>query len=194
MVGDTPMTIDLFPNGYEEANRGYASVVLSNMSNAALNVKCQFITEICTKGQDFDLEVLAHRGRLILDFLTHAECTEAYKDKDFVLTANVEIPGEDLKIMGNEDAVVCKKYCLCKNLYEKMQNSDFTFVFNGVEVPCHKIVLAAASPVFEAMVRNQHREAIESKASIELSVVVFVSGISLIYTGKLDATLLRLLL
>ena len=189
MVGDTPMKIHLYPNGYRGANKGYVSVVVGNMSNAALNVKCQLISEKCTKG--FDLEVRANSGRLIFDFLSHAECTEAYKDKDFVLTANVEIPGEDLKIMGNEDAVVRKKYCLCKNLYEKMQNSDFTFVFNGVEVPCHKIVLAAASPVFEAMVRNQHREAIESKANIELTEEVGRAFIKYIYVGALQKNILE---
>ena len=42
-------------------------------------------------------------------------------------------------------------------------------VFDGVEVPCHKIILAAASPVLKAMVENKHREAIECKANIELT-------------------------
>ena len=111
--------------------------------------------------------------------------------KDFVLTVNVEIPGEDLKIMGNEDAVVRKKYCVGKNLYEKMQNSDFTIVFNGVEVACHKNVIAAASPVFEAMVENQHLEAIQSKANIELSEEVGRAFVKFIYTGELDVDMLK---
>ena len=88
------------------------------------------------------------------------------------LTANVEIPGEDLKIMGKDGAVVRKEYCVGKNLYEKMQKSDFTIVFNGVEVACHKNVLAAASPVFEAMVENEHKEGIEGKPNISLYHVI----------------------
>ena len=50
-----------------------------------------------------------------------------------------------------------------------MERTDFTLVFDGVEVACHKHILSTASPVFEAMVENQHLEAIESKASIQLS-------------------------
>ena len=106
---------------------------------------------------------------------------------------NVEIPGEDLKIAGNEDAVVPQKYCveLCKNLYDNMMGPNFTLVFQGAEVPCHKQVLAAASPVFEAMVRNQHLEAIESKANIELSEEVGRAFVMFIYTGELEDNLLK---
>ena len=107
------------------------------------------------------------------------------------MTANVEIPGEDLKIMGKDGAVVRKEYCVGKNLYEKMQKSDFTIVFNGVEVACHKNVLAAASPVFEAMVENQHLEAIQSKANIELSEEVGRAFVKFIYTGELDEDILK---
>ena len=34
--------------------------------------------------------------------LTHEQCAEAFKDKDFVVTAKVEIPGEPFKIVGIE--------------------------------------------------------------------------------------------
>ena len=81
----------------------------------------------------------------------------------------MEILGEDLKILGNEDEVVPKKFDFRESLYSKMMDPNFKLVFQGVEVPCHKHVLAAASPVFEAMAQNQDLEAIESKANIELS-------------------------
>merc|ERR1719239_661513 len=131
----------------------------------------------------------ANRSQGLSHFLSHAKCTEVYDDeKDFVLTANVEILGKDLKIMGNEDTAVPKKYCvaLCKNLFEKMMDTNFTLVFQGAEVACHKQVLAAASPVFEAMVGNQHMEAIESKANVELSEEVGRAFVKFIYTGELE--------
>ena len=53
------------------------------------------------------------------------------------------------------------------------------------------IVLAAASPVLRAMVENQHKEAIESKANIELSEKVGRACLRFIYTGKLDENLLK---
>ena len=63
---------------------------------------------------------------------------EAYNYKDFVLTATVEIPGEDLKIVRNETIEVPDKSCMCKNLYTKMENTNFKLIFEGVEVPCQR--------------------------------------------------------
>ena len=64
-------------------------------------------------------------------------------------------------------------------------------VFDGVEVPCHKIILAAASPVLKAMVENKHREAIECKANIELTKEVGQGFVQFIYTGNLEEVLLK---
>ena len=64
-------------------------------------------------------------------------------------------------------------------------------VFDGVEVPCHKIVLAAASPVLEAMVENKMREAIESKADIKLTEVVGKGFLQYLYTSNLQEDLLK---
>ena len=41
---------------------------------------------------------------------------------------------------------------------------DFTLVFDGHEIACHKHILAASSPVLRAMVDNQHIEAIQSQS------------------------------
>ena len=124
-VGDTPMAIRVYPNGHNDKNTGNVAVYLLNQSDAALTVKCQFITE--AKTWDFDHEVLANMGCGNYNFLSHAQCTEAFKEKDFVVTAKVEIPdGEGLlKIMGNQDAVVPKKICVCKNLYDQMMTQTF---------------------------------------------------------------------
>ena len=85
-----------------------------------------------------------------------------------------------------------------EKLFNKMQRSDFTLVFNGHPVECHKVVLvdlfvflisisilflfffismykvvlSAASPVFEAMVENEHKEGIEGKHNISLYHVI----------------------
>ena len=191
MVGATPMAIAVYPNGYNEENRGNVSVFLQNQGDASLTVKCQFITEAIT--WSFDHEVTAKRAWGSLRSLDHAQCEVTFKEKDFLLTANVRIPGEDLKIMGTEDPVAPKNFCvaLCRNLYDKMLDPNFALIFNGAEVPCHKNVLAAASPVFEAMVVNQHQEAIESKANIELSEEVGRAFVKYLYTGELDEDLLK---
>ena len=191
MVGDTPMAIKVYPNGAVDKNKGNVFVFLSNQSDAALSVKCQFITDV--KTSSFDIKMPANEGLGPFKFLSHVECTEAYKEKDFVVTAKVEISGKDLKIMGNQPALVPAEYCvaLCKNLYEMEMDTNFTLAFQGAEVPCHKHVLAAASSVFKAMVENQHMEAIESKANIELSGEVGRAFVKFIYTGELEEDMLK---
>ena len=189
MVGNTPMAIKVYPNGYDDEYKGNVSVCLANKSDADITVKCQLITQAKTKS--VHQEIRANRMGGLFKFFTHAQCTDAFKEEDFVVTANVEIPRGDLKILGTEDTVVSKKICVCKNLYEKMMDPNFTLVFQGAEVPCHKQVLAAASPVFEAMVRNQHLEAIESKAKIELSGEVGQAFVRFIYIGELEEDKLK---
>ena len=136
------------------------------------------------------------KGKLM--FLTHprqiAQCAEAYKDKDFVVEAKLEIPaGEVTKIVGKQSAAVAKKRKLnvLENVYKKISGADFTFVFEGEQVPCHKIVLAAAYPVFKAMVENKHREAIESKANIKLSAEVGRAFVRFIYTGEVQEDVMK---
>ena len=61
-----------------------------------------------------------------------------------------------------------------------------------MEVPCHKQVLAAASPVFAALVDNQHLEAIKSKANIQLSEEVGRAFVRFMYTGELEIDMLQM--
>ena len=75
--------------------------------------------------------------------------------------------------------------------WDWVDTKQLCLVFDGVEVPCHKIILAAASPVFEAMVENKHREAIECKANIELTEEVGQGFVQFIYTGDLPEGLLK---
>ena len=194
MAGDTLLELLVHPNGYSEDYRGWVSVFLCNRSDKKIYAKVQFKTELINS--KFDVNVGAGKAYGAKKLASHASAKEFFKDRDFVLTADVEIASEDVKILGTRDAPEDSRrlsYCedLCENLFEKMQGSDFTIVFNGVNVPCHKLVLAAASPVFEAMVENQHLEAIESKAEIELTEEVGRAFVKFIYTGDLEEGILK---
>ena len=192
MVGDTPMAIVVYPNGYRETYNGNVSILLDNKSDADIIVKYKLVTNgkdkfLSMEPREPEKVLPAKKG--VLHLLSHAKFTDA--DADFVLTANVEILGKDLKIMGYEDVVVPNKLDFRQSLYSKMVDPNFKLVFQGVEVPCHKHVLAAASPVFEAMVQNQHLEAIESKANIELREEMGRAFVKYLYTGKLEEDILK---
>ena len=112
MVGDT-MEVKVYPNGVADKFKGYVSIYLFNKSAADITVKCQFICKAET--DSFDNKVCANEDWGFADFLSHTMATKIYKEKDFVVTANVEIPGEHLKIIG--EVVVAKKFSMNKNLY-----------------------------------------------------------------------------
>ena len=192
MVGDTPMAIRVYPNGFSNPQTtGVVSIILWNNSDSNITVNYQFITDV-RSGQKKEGRVIKAKNGFG-HFLRHAECTDAYKDKDFLVTVNVEVPREDSKLLEEESGDAPKKHCdfVCNNLYEQMKDTNFTLVFNGVEVACHKHVLAAASSVFEAMVENQHLEAIKSKANINLSEEVGSAFVQFIYTGELEEGVLK---
>merc|ERR1719234_475337 len=185
------MATRVYPNGEDEKERGNVGVFLQNHGQADINVKCQLITEVKTWGFGYEETVEVGHGAGLAKFLSHAKCAEAYKDKDFIVTAKVEIPGEPVKIFGIEPAPKKQKLNVLAEVYNSMEESDFALVFEGEEVPCHKIVLAAASPVFKAMVKNKHKEAIEGKANIVFTKEVGRAFVRFIYTGEVEESLLK---
>ena len=192
-VGDTPMAIKVYPNGEDDERKGNVGVFLMNLSNADVSVKCQLITEVDTIQIEYTETVRARKGLGRNKFISHENCAEVYADKDFIVTAKVEIPGEPVKIAQIESAVNSKKrkFNVFETVYNTMENTDFALVFGGEEVPCHKIVLAAASPVFKAMVENKHKEAIEGRANIQFSAEVGRAFMQYIYTSDMPEGLLK---
>ena len=71
LVGDTPMAMTVYPNGFLQDDRGYVSVYLCNNSTADIPVKCQFS---CDAGSlSLDDKVLASQALGSRRFLSHAE-------------------------------------------------------------------------------------------------------------------------
>lgn len=194
ILGNTPLEIEIYPNGRWGDDGGTMDIYLCNKSNEDVRVQFEAVADIFQPGIFTELNLEADNGFPVGRNVSHAECIETYQDKkDFVLTVNVEIPGEDLEIVEESERVIlCKKFGVWKKVYKKMQRTDFTLVFGGVELGCHKHVLAAASSVFEAMVENcQLKEAIESRAKIEISEEVGRAFLRFMYTGELEERLLK---
>ena len=89
-------------------------------------------------------------------------------------------------------ATASKRFHVLENVFKKMQRTDFLFVCdNGEEIPCHKLILSAASPVLEAMVENEYKEALDGKANIKLSSDVGRAFIQFVYTGTVEKDMLE---
>ena len=68
--------------------------------------------------------------------------------------------------------IACKALVMFKEHFEEMACSDFSLVFEGEEVRCHRVVLSGVSPVLAAMVRNEHQEVAEARAFIQVPAAV----------------------
>ena len=201
MLGDIALSIEVYPNGYEDQDKGHVGIFLSNKGDADIQVKGQFSMDLKTMVFEYSDVVEEHSRWGIGNYLTHTECADVYKEKDFVVTAKLETDGDLVKLVGRQPDTSRywdtgtytpkkRKFDVWENVHSKMARTDFVLVFAGQEVPCHKHILAAASPVLEAMVENKHREAIESTANIKLSADVGKSFVRYIYTGEVQEDVL----
>ena len=61
--------------------------------------------QVTTVGKSTELqkvEVPGTKGRGWEELLTHAECQRLYKGKDFAVTVRLELPGQEIKILGKK--------------------------------------------------------------------------------------------
>ena len=134
-LGDTPLVIAVYPNGDTDKSRGYVSLFVNNDGDADISLKGEVFTDVDKIVFDYTETILADSGLGEPKFLTHAECTEAYKDKDFVVTAKLELPGEPVKVVGSHSSnAPKKKYSVLENIYKKMQKPDFTLASEVLSV------------------------------------------------------------
>ena len=139
MVGDTPMIIEVYPNGGTEESKGHVGLYLDNNGDADISLKGVLLTDVAKLEFDYT-ETLAHGSSWGTEhFLTHAACSEAYKDKDFVVTAKLELPGEPVKVVGSHPAAASKKrkFNVLENVYKMMEKTDFTLVSELHSVKVH---------------------------------------------------------
>ena len=121
--------------------------------------------------------------------MTHTECDEKIPSgKDIMLVAKLELSGKmkrfDVRERGREN----RRPSTLEKVYNKMQDTDFMLMCTNEPVPCHKVILAGASPVFEAMLGNKmNEEVIEAKLVMqEISAEIGRAFVQFIYTDTVE--------
>ena len=133
LVEEAQMRVRVWPNSNADANWGFVHAGLGSMGQEEVKVKYHQSTDIRTSGT---LERTIRGGAWFLaaNPLTHAECREHYTDRDFVLTLEVEMVGEKVKVVGEAPAPRQQKSLAQKvteKAFQEMAWTNFTLVFGG---------------------------------------------------------------
>ena len=182
MVKETAMRLRVYPNGFREEGRGWVSVCVESRGQAGGKMKCMFITDVKSKETNSALLLFITKQAITVGygysrFFSNEEAKEHYKERDFVVKVKVEMEGEVVKIAG-ENTEMRKRKAISQEVSEtafrKMAWTDFTLVFEGEELACHRLILAGTSRVLAAMLEpaSQHREAVEDRVVIQLPAAV----------------------
>ena len=192
MVGEVPMLLEVYPTGYKEEQDGHVSVYLCNKGKDDIT----FSEVVFTVGKHSrqlkpSLLTILAPGNMngFHTFLTHSACQAELTDGDFDLQVKMEMEGKEIRMQLSEPKTSKKrKSQMLENLYTKMPRSDFSLMFEGEPVRCHKSILMAASPVFEAMVERWTEETSEE---LHFPGEVGRSLVKFLYTGELEEQVLE---
>ena len=106
--------------------------------------------------------------------ISHKKCKTKLVDGVFKVTMEVEMLGDKKIIQKCPETIfgcytelpkMSSQWVLEEMYMNHMKDSDFTLVCGGQKIPCHKIVLASASPYFEAMMDPTNQQFQESELS-----------------------------
>ena len=129
--------------------------------------------------------------------ITHNSLREACEEgDDLLLLVKAQLQGKEIKISSSTglNGTRGRKYCagdVLENIYKKMNDTDFALLCDDETIPCHKIILAGASSVFEAMIGNKkNKEVVEGEVDMNISAEVGRAFVEFIYTAKLDKEIL----
>jgi len=144
-----------------------------------------------------ELKIPAHQGGGFGNMITHNSLREACEEgDDLLLLVKAQLQGKEIKISSSTglNGTRGRKYCagdVLENIYKKMNDTDFALLCDDEPIPCHKIILAGASSVFEAMIGNKkNKEAVEGEVDMNISAEVGRAFVEFIYTAKLDKEIL----
>lgn len=204
----THWKLKLYPKGDVAEVVGFLSVYLSNQTDAAVKARYEFTILDANKVRQNKVKSQFTEFRAKPDSWGFRKFihTESLKNKAALLLPNDTLTIVcDISIVGQEKTLSgCKfpeetakelskhKQRLHKQLSLDLEQSflnekfsDCTIVCEEETLHCHMFVLAARSPVFQAMFSNDHKEASTKTVEIEnLSVDVVKDMLFYIYTGN----------
>ena len=142
--------VAVWPNGYNEAQVGYVSIMVINKSDKEVTV-CKYSIQDGEKSMNVEKDSIFKEkaqgtSRGFFKWHTHDACKAVLKDGALVVEAEVTIQGDMIYIDSSYMVQQkCSSFVLEKIYRHKMSDSDFVLECEGELIPCHKIVLCSAA-------------------------------------------------
>ena len=109
-----------------------------------------------------------------------------------LLTPRIFLSSQFMKPTISATACSTKFIERLDDLFENKKMCDITFIVDGTKLHAHKIVLAAKSPVFEAMFTHETQEKLLNRVDVvDILPEVFKEILRFVYTGKIESTLMK---
>eukprot|EP00092_Neocalanus_flemingeri_P000589 GFUD01000625.1.p1 GENE.GFUD01000625.1~~GFUD01000625.1.p1 ORF type:complete len:334 (+),score=81.24 GFUD01000625.1:45-1046(+) len=194
-VKDSLWHVQVRPESDDEKTKGYVGVFLYNDNEHPLKVSCKI--KIGSKVRQFEnTEVRFENGFGWNRFFSHQKCQEQLKNGKLEVKLEMEVLWEE------EDTLISGKgknfgHILDTNFYLKLFEdkifTDYNVVCSsGKSFPCHRVFLAARSPVFKAMIETEMKEAKEATVKlVNFNETVVENLIKYFYTGNVDEEVLK---
>eukprot|EP00058_Branchiostoma_floridae_P020752 XP_002606242.1 hypothetical protein BRAFLDRAFT_84017 [Branchiostoma floridae] len=190
------------PKGLDEESKDYLSLYLLLVSCPKSEVRAKFKFSILNskreetkamesqrayrfvQGKDWGFKKFIRR-----DFLLD-EANGLLPDDKLTLFCEVSVVADTVNISGQSNALQLK-VPECKlpedlgNLLERQSFSDVSLHVGGKEFQAHRAILAARSPVFNAMFEHEMEESKKGRVEItDVDADVFKEMLRFVYTGK----------
>lgn len=190
------------PKGLDEESKDYLSLYLLLVSCPRPEVRAKFKFSILNakreetkamesqrayrfvQGKDWGFKKFIRR-----DFLLE-EANGLLPDDKLTIFCEVSVVADCVNLSGQSSAVLfkvpeCRLPEDLGDLYDNQKFSDVTLSVNGKEFQAHKAILAARSPVFEAMFQHEMEERKQNRVAItDMSHEVMQEMLRFIYTDK----------
>jgi len=208
----TNWELRIYPNGYEDDTSAYLALFVKHKegstakyllkstisildSSGAKKVTCELPGKILSSKQMHGTKKYILRDQLMQN-------SSIYQSDSitFLLEAEICLPDTKISIIENEDDTeaceesennVIKSEINTRlqtdfsHLLKSSAHSDVVIKCQGEDIPCHKSILAARSPVFAAMFQHNMAEARNHEVDIQdLSVTTVHLMLEYIYSGQ----------
>ncbi|XP_043480454.1 speckle-type POZ protein B-like [Leptopilina heterotoma] len=159
--------------------------------NSQINMKCSIMNSDSVK-------VLTRRANFSIDNIDDYE----YEFSDFISLSELESLMNHKK--ANKITIICKIKQMCdisskvyfpenipyfegfKFFINNEHLSDVTLNLGEQKIRAHKVILAAASPVFSKMFKHECKENLTNEVKIDFEYETFLNILKYIYSGKVE--------